>query len=105
MVLGAPGPTFGDVLVMELDKPTRRRTRYPATLLAEVTRLRGSALGVAAGNIGGGAAPEIVVLSGSTLHVYVDELPANDRTPRDVDGRRRSLPVRVSRRACSTAIA
>ena len=37
-------------------------------------------VGVGAGNLGGGAAPEFVVLSASTLHVYADGLPTLDKT-------------------------
>ena len=59
VVLGAPWTTFGDVLMMELDKPNDDDP-YPATLFAEVTD-PGFGAGVGAGNIGGGAAPEIVV--------------------------------------------
>ena len=53
VVLGAPWTTFGDVFMMELDKPDVDYP-YPATLFAEVTD-PGFGAGVAAGNIGGGA--------------------------------------------------
>ena len=56
-------------------------------------------VGVGAGNIGGGAAPEFVVLSSNTLHVYVDSLPTVDRTyvsPGTAD----PCPDRFLRRCC-----
>ena len=37
-------------------------------------------VGVGAGNLGGGTAPDFVVLSADTLHIYVDGLPTIDKT-------------------------
>jgi hypothetical protein len=91
VVLGAPWTTFGDVLMMELDKPNVDFP-YPATLFAEVPD-PGFGAGVAAGNIGGGAAPEIVVLSSSAVHVFVDELPTNHLTPRTSMGAADPCPI------------
>ena len=71
-----------------------------ATLFAEVAD-PGFGAGVAAGNIGGGAAPEIVVLSSNALHVFVDELPDDDTV--NVDGRGDPCRSRF-RRACPSAI-
>jgi hypothetical protein len=78
VVLGAPYTTFGDVLMMELDKPNGA-VQYPTSPFAEVTD-PGFGAGVGAGNIGAGAAPEIVVLSSSAVHVYVDGLAASHLT-------------------------
>ena len=73
--MGAPDVRVGDALMMELDKP-KDDVLYPATSFAKVAD-PDFGVGVGAGNIGGGAAPEIVVLSSSTLHVYVDGLATN----------------------------
>jgi hypothetical protein len=72
VVLGAPYGSFGDALMMELDKPSGD-VLYPTSTFAPQVTDSEFGIGVAAGNIGGGAAPEIVVLSSSRVHVYVDE--------------------------------
>lgn len=67
VLLGAPSPIdpLGDVIVMDLEPP------YTTTSFAKVGEIEYGA-GVGAGNIGGGAAPEFVVTSEDTVHVYVD---------------------------------
>jgi hypothetical protein len=79
VVLGAPYTTFGDVLIMELDKPNGD-VLYPTTTFAPQVIDPGFGAGVGAGNIGVGAAPEIVVVSTRVLHVYVDEQTTNHLT-------------------------
>jgi hypothetical protein len=76
VVMGAPWTTWGDVLMMELDKPNGD-VLYPTTTFAPEVGDPGFGIGVGAGNIGMGAAPEIVVLSTSAVHVYVDEQTTN----------------------------
>jgi hypothetical protein len=65
VLLGAPATMFGDVLVMNVDPP------FMTSTFSEVSEPQYGA-GVAAGNIGGAAAPEVVVLSTDTLHVHAD---------------------------------
>ena len=65
MLLGAPNDDLGDLLVMSLTPP------YAVSGFTRVGEAD-YGIGVAAGNIGGGAAPEFVVTSRDTLHVYVD---------------------------------
>jgi len=79
VVIGAGSPTFGDVLMMELDKPNGD-VPYPTTTFAPAVTDPGFGLGVAAGNIGAGATPEIIVVSRTSLHVYVDEQTTNHLT-------------------------
>jgi hypothetical protein len=93
VVMGAPYPSFGDVLTMELDKPDGD-IAYPTRIFAEVAD-PGFGRGVGAGNIGGGAAAEIVVLSSSVVHVYVDGNAAND-LPRPSLGAADPCPVEFS---------
>ena len=76
VILGAPYGSFGDALMMELDKPNGD-VPYPVSTFAPQVTDSEFGIGVAAGNIGGGAAPEIVVLSSSAVHVYVDEQTTN----------------------------
>jgi hypothetical protein len=73
VLLGAPASAVGDVLVMNLDPPFQTTT---FKTLAEGQ----FGVGVAAGNFGGGAAPEFVVTSTDTLHVFVDSQSNVDRT-------------------------
>ncbi len=63
---------------MELDKPTPSGSPYPTTTFRPTVGETQYGVGVGAGNIGGGAAPELVVLSQDTLHVYVDGLPTTE---------------------------
>jgi len=65
VLLGAPGPISGDALVMNVDEP------YQTTTFQELGESE-YGNGVAVGNVSGGAAPEFVVLSSDTLHVYAD---------------------------------
>ncbi len=74
-LLGAPAPMLGDVLVMNLDAPP-----YTTMPFAGTSGEAQYGVGVGAGNLGGGAAPEFIVLSASTLHVYADSLPTLDKT-------------------------
>ena len=70
VLLGAPATAVGDVLVMDVDPPYQTKTFQE---LAEGQY----GVGIAAGNIAGGAAPEVVVMSSATMHVYADVvLPA-----------------------------
>ncbi len=72
VLLGAPSPSKGKLLLLSLDDP------YDVTeFFSSVEPQFG--VGVAAGQLGGGAAPDFVVLSGNALHVFVDGLTtAND---------------------------
>ena len=72
VLMGAPTERFGDVLLMELDKPVPGGAPYPTMTLRATVSEPQFGVGVGAGNIGGGAAPELVVLSEDTLHIYVD---------------------------------
>jgi hypothetical protein len=74
VVLGSPASsgTFGDALMMELDKGTPVGPAYPTMTFKPGVNEAQYGVAVAAGNFGGGAAAEIVVLSGNTLHVYAD---------------------------------
>ena len=74
VLLGAPTAEYGDVLLMELDKPNPTGSPYPTTTFRTGVIERQFGVGVGAGHIGGGAAPELVVLSEDTLHIYVDGL-------------------------------
>jgi hypothetical protein len=65
VLLGAPAADLGTVLTMNVDPPYQTTTFHN---LAEGQ----FGVGVAAGDIGGGAAPEYVVLSSNTLRVYLD---------------------------------
>jgi hypothetical protein len=73
VLLGSPADIVGDVMVMSLDPP------YMATTFQSLSE-GGYGVGVGAGNIGGDAAPEFVVLSSSALHVYKDSLPVTEWT-------------------------
>jgi hypothetical protein len=66
---------FGDVLLMDLNAGS-----YPISTFRPAVPEDQYGVGVAAGNIGGGLDPEVVVLSETTLHVYVDSMPTNDKT-------------------------
>jgi hypothetical protein len=73
VLLGAPAASVGDVLILNPNQPFTTTTFQ--------TQAEGQfGVGVGAGNIGGGAAPEFVVTSSNTLHVYVDGEPTADRT-------------------------
>jgi hypothetical protein len=76
VVMGAPFSAGGDVLMMELDKP-KDDVLYPTTTFAAESAYPYFGVGVGAGNVGGGATPEIVVLSSSAVHVYVDAQATN----------------------------
>jgi hypothetical protein len=78
VLLGAPTPEFGDALLMELDKPIPMGALYPTTTFKPAVGEKQYGVGVGAGHIGGGAAPELVVLSEDTLHVYVDGLTTTE---------------------------
>jgi hypothetical protein len=78
VLLGAPTDDFGDALLMELDKPNPAGSRYPTTTFRPQIGEKQFGVGVGAGNIGGGAASELVVLSEDTLHVYVDGLATTE---------------------------
>jgi len=73
VLLGAPSTTgdFGSLLVMNLDSP------FQTTTFKNVNEGQ-FGVGVGAGNFGGGAAPEFIVTSSNSLHVYVDGQPNND---------------------------
>jgi FG-GAP repeat len=73
VLLGAPTAFLGDVLVMSLDPP------YNAAPFIGTSSDPRYGTGVAAGNLSGGADPEVVVASGNKLHVYVDSLPTMDK--------------------------
>ena len=71
MLLGAPnGMLGGDVMVMSLMPP------YAVTAFQREGEVE-YGVGVGAGNIGGGPAPEFVVTSSTKLHVYVDGQASN----------------------------
>jgi hypothetical protein len=73
VLLGAPNPSLGDLLVMSLEPPHQTRQFIGTT---------GDAwfgVGVAAGQLGAGADPETVLVSSTKLHVYVDSLPTMDK--------------------------
>lgn len=77
VLLGASAPDYGDALLMELDKPNPAGSPYPITTFRTVNEKQ-FGVGVGAGNIGGGAAPELIVLSEDTLHIYVDGLATTE---------------------------
>jgi hypothetical protein len=64
-LLGAPSASRGSALLVDLDPP------YASALLLASSEPQFGA-GVAAGALGGGPADELVVMSASTLHVFVD---------------------------------
>jgi hypothetical protein len=71
MLLGAPnGMLGGDVMVMSLTPP------YAVTAFQREGDVE-YGVGLGAGNIGGGPAPEFVVTSSTKLHVYVDGQASN----------------------------
>lgn len=65
VLLGAPIEDLGDVMLMSLTPP------YTVTSFQKIGEPEYGA-GLAAGNIGGGPAPEFVVTSSTKVHVYVD---------------------------------
>jgi len=73
VMLGAPYTDLGDVLLMDQDPP------YDTQSFHHIGESQ-YGVGVAAGNIGAGAAPELVVFSARTLHVYVDGQPGVEAT-------------------------
>jgi len=82
VVMGAPYISYGDVVTMQLDAPQTpgEKPQYPTMTFQSTVGEAQYGVGVGAGNIGGAAAAEIVVLSATTLHVYVDGLPTNHLT-------------------------
>jgi len=82
VVMGAPTTGFGDVLTMQLDAPQTAgaAAQYPTMTFHPTVGEHLYGVGVGAGAIGGGADAEVIVLSQSTLHVYVDGQPTNDKT-------------------------
>jgi hypothetical protein len=78
VVMGAPYAAGGDAVMMELDNP-KDDDLYPTTSFTQATDPY-FGVGVGAGNFGGAATPEIVVLSSSAVHVYVDKLATNHLT-------------------------
>jgi hypothetical protein len=64
-LLGAPSAARGSALLLDLDPP------YASALLLAASEPQFGA-GVAAGALGGGPADDLVVMSASTLHVFVD---------------------------------
>ncbi|HXU01718.1 MAG TPA: hypothetical protein VN903_12040 [Polyangia bacterium] len=81
VIMGAPTLTFGDVLRMSLDAPhsATEPAKYPVSTFGPTVGEAQYGVGVGAGQIGGGAAAEVVVLSSTTLHVYVDGQVTNDK--------------------------
>jgi hypothetical protein len=80
VVMGAPTKGFGDVLTMQLDAPPAGSTpQYPTMTFRPTVGEPLYGVGVGGGAIGGGAAAEVIVLSASTLHVYVDGQATNDK--------------------------
>ena len=73
VMLGAPYIDLGDVLLMDQDPP------YDIQPFRHIGEPQ-YGVGVGAGNIGAGAAAELVVLSANTLHVYVDGQPTTEIT-------------------------
>jgi hypothetical protein len=69
VLLGAPAADLGTVLVMNVDPP------FQTTTFQNVAEAQ-YGVGVAAGDLGNGGAPEIVVLSSHMIHVFVDSVPA-----------------------------
>jgi hypothetical protein len=66
VLLGSPSPIGGSVLLMSL------APGFAVSTVASTTSEPGFGEGVAAGNLGGGASAEVVVLSSTQLHVYAD---------------------------------
>ena len=64
-LLGAPSAAHGSALLVDLDPP------YASALLLAASEPQFGA-GVAAGALGGGPADDLVVMSASALHVFVD---------------------------------
>jgi hypothetical protein len=72
VLLGAPTLAKGNLMLLDLEPP------YPVTSFVTSIEPQFGA-GVAAGQLGGGAADDLVALSENTLHVFVDGLKsAND---------------------------
>jgi len=71
-LLGAPSTSLGDLLVMTLEPPYATSSFLPTVGEPQY------GVGVGAGHLGGGAAPEFIVLSSNILHVYVDGQPSLD---------------------------
>jgi len=66
VMLGSPTQVGGSVLLMSL------APGFAVTAFSSSTSEPGFGVGVAAGNLGGGTSAELVVLSSTQLHVYVD---------------------------------
>jgi hypothetical protein len=81
VVMGAPTDSFGDVLKMQLDAPRMPGAppQYPTMTFQPTVGEAWYGVGVGAGQIGGGAASEVIVLSEKKLHVFVDGQPNNDK--------------------------
>ncbi|HMF40327.1 MAG TPA: hypothetical protein VKQ32_06525 [Polyangia bacterium] len=73
VLLGSPYGSSGAVLDMNVNPPYTTKTFQNVLEPA-------FGVGVGAGNIGGAAAPEVVVLSANTLHVYTDGIPTDEHT-------------------------
>jgi hypothetical protein len=96
VVMGAPTSAGGDVLLMNLEAPrSDGQPQYPITTFAPLVADPWYGVGVGAGNIGGGAASEIVVLSSTVLHVYVDGQTNSDKT-RPTAGAADPCPIEFS---------
>ena len=73
MLLGAPGPDLGDVLVMSLEPP------HATQKFIGTTGRPHYGVGLAAANLGAGAEPKNHRRGGEKVHVYVDRFPAMDK--------------------------
>ena len=82
VVMGAPTASGGDVLLMDLEIPhlPGEPAQYPIRTFAPLVPDPWFGVGVAGGHLGGGAAPEIVVVSSTIIHVYVDSQVTNEKT-------------------------
>jgi hypothetical protein len=85
VVMGAPTAAGGDALLMDLETPhpSDQPPHYLIRPFAPLVADPWFGVGVGGGQIGGGAAPEMVVLSSTALHVYVDVVDAratNEKT-------------------------
>ena len=97
VVMGAPHSGGGDVLLMNMEAPhaSNEPPQYPIQTFAPLVADPWFGVGVAGGQIGGGTAPEIVVLSSAVLHVYVDHNVTNEIT-RSTMGAADPCPIEFS---------
>jgi hypothetical protein len=96
VVMGAPTKDFGDVVTMQLDAPqiAGAAPQYPTMTFQPTVGEAWYGVGVGAGQIGGGAAPEIVVVSQSFVHVYVDgQATSNKAYPPSVGAGDPACPI------------